>query len=228
MSDESTVSLDKDPFERARAFVLIDDESTRRIAVPESGHAVLGRADDAELRVTSTSVSRRHARFVQRPDGAVTVEDLASHNGTRIGGVGIAPGHPLPIRIGDVVECGTVLVLLARAEPHPPSERATLVVSDDARWLRRDGGDVVNLGRRGALRLLLNELVARRIDAPGTALSVEQMFAAGWPGENIAFTSAQARVYTSVQRLRALGLEGLLVTRGDGYLLDPAADVSRG
>jgi pSer/pThr/pTyr-binding forkhead associated (FHA) protein len=228
MSDESTVTVTNDPGGDARAYLVIDDASTRRIAIPESGYAVLGRAEDAELRVTSTSVSRRHARFVVRPDGTVTVEDLVSHNGTRIGGVGIAAGHPLPIRVGDVVECGTVLVLLARAEPIPPSERPSLVVSDDARWFRRDEGDIVNLGRRGALRLLLAELVARRIDAPGTALSVEQMFAAGWPGETIAFTSAQARVYTSVQRLRALGLEGLLVTRGDGYLLEPAADVRRG
>ena len=33
--------------------------------------------------------------------------------------------------------------------------------------------------------------------------------------------SGKRRVYVSVKRLRDLGLEDLLITVGDGYLLDP-------
>jgi hypothetical protein len=35
------------------------------------------------------------------------------------------------------------------------------------------------------------------------------------------------RVYSSIRRLRALGLESTLITRDDGYLLDPAVPFTR-
>ena len=46
---------------------------------------VVGRADDAGLRLDSPIVSRSHARFTRR-DGALTVEDLDSSNGTFLDG----------------------------------------------------------------------------------------------------------------------------------------------
>lgn len=212
---------------RPRVLIVVHGESSRPYALPDRGELVLGRADDASLRIEATSLSRRHARFVVDEDGGLTVEDLESHNGTRVGGVAIASKALLPLHVGDVVECGGVMILVARGELGAGLP-GVLVVSDDARWFRRDGRDGVNLGRRGALRLLLAALVDRRVRAPGTALSMDEMIAAGWPDERIAFESAQARVYTSVQRLRALGLEELLLTRGDGYLINPSVDVRRG
>lgn len=50
-----------------------------------TGEHVLGAADDADLRVLLPTVSRRHARLMCR-DGAFTVEDLGSTNGTSIDG----------------------------------------------------------------------------------------------------------------------------------------------
>lgn len=38
--------------------------------------------------------------------------------------------------------------------------------------------------------------------------------------------SASARVYAAVRRLRELGLASLLLTRDEGYLLAPEADVA--
>ncbi|CAN5922027.1 hypothetical protein BH11MYX4_BH11MYX4_27960 [soil metagenome] len=228
MSDLSTASGESDPASaRPRVLLVVHGESSRPHALPDRGELVLGRSDEASLRIEASSLSRRHARFVVGDDGGLTVEDLESHNGTRVGGVAIAPKALLPLHVGDVVECGGVLILVARGELGA-GRPGGLVVSEDARWFRRDGADTVNLGRRGALRLLLAALVDRRLAAPGTALSMLEMLAAGWPDERIGFESAQARVYTSVQRLRALGLDELLVTRGDGYLIDPAVDVRRG
>jgi pSer/pThr/pTyr-binding forkhead associated (FHA) protein len=229
LSDQSTSSGSSgESAARPRVLLVVHDDSPRSVALPDQGELVLGRADDASLRIEATSLSRRHARFVVGEEGALTVEDLASHNGTRVGGVAIAPSTPLPLLVGDVVECGGVLVLVGRGGGEPAQRGSALVVSDDARWFKRGEADAVNLGRRGALRLLLAELVDRRLRAPGTALSMTEMIAAGWPDERIGIESAQARVYTSVQRLRALGLDGVLITRGDGYLVDPAIDVRRG
>ncbi len=74
-------------------------------------------------------------------------------------------------------------------------------------------------------RLVLARLVRQHVDAPGRALSLGDLFAAGWPGERIAAKAAANRVYVTLTKLRQLGLGGLLQSRDDGFLLDPAAIV---
>jgi biotin operon repressor len=54
---------------------------------------------------------------------------------------------------------------------------------------------------------------------------VDALLAAGWPGERVDYEAGVARVYTTIQRLRALGLQNVLVTQDDGYLLDPSTPV---
>jgi hypothetical protein len=131
-----------------------------------------------------------------RSGSPVTVEDLGSRNGTLVRGVRIAPHHPAALQSGDVFECV------------PPV-----------------GGERVNLGRRGPLRRVLLRLTEQRLAAPGTGLTVEQLIAFGWPGEKMNHDAGLARMYTTVQRLRALGLSGVLITQDDGYLLSPAIAV---
>jgi hypothetical protein len=48
------------------------------------GEHVLGRSEEAQVRLDAPGVSRRHARVVVTDDGA-TIEDLASKNGTFVG-----------------------------------------------------------------------------------------------------------------------------------------------
>jgi hypothetical protein len=140
-----------------------------------------------------------------------------------VAGVAIAPGAPVPLRAGHVVECGEAMVVLrdGAAEASGSRTLAPVVLARDGRWLSIADGERILLGRRGALRRMLLALAERRLADPGRAISVVEMVAAGWPGDRARFESAQARVYTSVQRLRALGLAGVLLTRDDGYLLDP-------
>jgi hypothetical protein len=71
------------------------------------------------------------------------------------------------------------------------------------------------------MRRVLDVLVERRLHAPGDATSAGALLDAAWPGERARYESALLRVYSVVRRLRALGLSGALVTRDDGYLLDP-------
>lgn len=54
-------------------------------SVPLQGSLVVGRADDAGLRIPSAKVSRQHARLTAAGD-EVLVEDLGSANGTWING----------------------------------------------------------------------------------------------------------------------------------------------
>ena len=112
-----------------------------------------------------------------------------------------------------------------------PSEPARSVtawgVGTDARSLRLPDGQVIDLSRHAALRRVLEALVTRRLAEPGSALSADALLDAGWPGERIRHDSGMLRVYTVVRRIRALGLGEALLTRDDGYLLDPRVGFAR-
>ncbi len=47
---------------------------------------VIGKADDAEIRLTDSGVSRRHAKIVCASDGQFSIVDLESTNGTFVDG----------------------------------------------------------------------------------------------------------------------------------------------
>lgn len=100
-----------------------------------------------------------------------------------------------------------------------------LELAPDARRFRVPGAAVVDLSRRGSLRLVLVALAEQRRAAPGVGLPPAALFAAGWPGQKAAPASADARVYTAVRTLRRLGLERILVRQDDGYLLDAAVSL---
>ena len=90
-------------------------------------------------------------------------------------------------------------------------------------WFER-GTERVDLRRRKAPRRILARLVELR--ASDGALDVYEAFEVGWPDEVATPEAAADRVYWAIRTLRKLGLESVLVTRDDGYLLDPAAVVS--
>jgi len=101
------------------------------------------------------------------------------------------------------------------------------VVGTEARWIIPPRGERIDLVRYGPVRRLLDRLVIARLDEPGTALSAEALIEAGWPNERMRHTAGLLRVYSAIRRLRRLGLEAVLITRDDGYLLDPNASVVR-
>jgi predicted ATPase/tetratricopeptide (TPR) repeat protein len=106
--------------------------------------------------------------------------------------------------------------------PVPEEERSGgIAVGPGARWFRVGSGEPVDLGDRRTHRRILQALADARLAAPGVGLSVERLFAFGWPGERALPTAAAARVYMAIGLLRKLGLGEVLKRRADGYLLDP-------
>lgn len=101
------------------------------------------------------------------------------------------------------------------------------VVGPEARWVRPPVGDQLDLTRHGSLRRVLDALVTRRIAEPGAAMTAIALLESGWPDERVRHESGMLRVYSVVRRLRALGLGEALVTRDDGYLLDPSLRFER-
>jgi DNA-binding winged helix-turn-helix (wHTH) protein len=83
------------------------------------GVAVIGRADDATVRIDAGGVSRHHARIVVTGDEA-RVEDLASKNGTFVDGKPVA--GPCVLRDGDEIRVGPLTLTFKVAPPGDATE----------------------------------------------------------------------------------------------------------
>ena len=68
------------------------------------GTTLVGRLPECDVQLSDTSVSRRHARLVQRP-GGWSIEDLESTNGVRVNGTDISQ---TTLSAGDTIELGSV------------------------------------------------------------------------------------------------------------------------
>jgi DNA-binding NtrC family response regulator len=91
--------------------------------LPAGGSVSVGRADDADVRITDERASRLHARFHIAVDGALTVEDLQSSNGTFVRGERIETGQRLPIQLGEAVTIGFTHLMIQRRRAVPPRRR---------------------------------------------------------------------------------------------------------
>jgi signal transduction histidine kinase/CheY-like chemotaxis protein len=97
-----------------RLVVLMGPEPGRRY--PLEGRSVLiGRADECDVQLDDTKVSRRHARLSRMEDGSWVLEDLGSRNGTHVNGeeVGVRP-----LRVGDRIQLSAeTLLSFTRQDP---------------------------------------------------------------------------------------------------------------
>ena len=84
----------------------------------QHGDNVLGRSEEAQVRIEAPGVSRLHARIVVTDDGA-TIEDLASKNGTFVGERPLV--GPAPLQDGDRIRLGRQLLVFRRAGAAAPT-----------------------------------------------------------------------------------------------------------
>lgn len=102
-----------------RQATLVVINSGRRIVLDRVDHLLLGRKDnkrgiypDVDLGLDGgyeAGVSRRHA-LISIQNGAYYIEDLASANGTFVNGQRLPPQQAVPIRHGDEVKLGTLIL----------------------------------------------------------------------------------------------------------------------
>ena len=82
-----------------------------------AGHRLsLGRAPGCDLVIRMSFVSKMHAYIELGADGALSVGDHRSANGTRHNGRVIEPNERVPLAIGDWLKIGTLSLQLVDAE----------------------------------------------------------------------------------------------------------------
>jgi DNA-binding winged helix-turn-helix (wHTH) protein len=82
-----------------------------RIIPLREGEFVAGRGEECAVIIDASTVSRRHAKIVVHAD-SITIEDLASTNGTRVNGVPITV--PTVIAHGNKVELGSEVLTVKK------------------------------------------------------------------------------------------------------------------
>jgi len=127
--------------------------------LPAAGELVIGRATDADVRVDHPSVSREHA--VLRVGTPITLEDLGSANGTRLRGRPLVPREPIEIQPGEVVDLGSVLLVV---QPRPRAQPTRRVWAHDY-FEGRVEEECVRAGRTGGRFAILQIAAAAPADA---------------------------------------------------------------
>src|SRR6185436_8495657 len=92
--------------------------------------------------------------------------------------------------------CRVLAQSAARLGSPGPAGAPALIVRAGGKGFRLPGaaGDV-DLGRRAPLARIVHALALHRIEAPGEPLRLEDILAAGWPGERVRYDAGKNRVY---------------------------------
>ena len=173
-----------------------DDAGRIARTVPVDALSDAVRIRRLELEIAQTCEAWDEARW-QGIEATLREASKASHFGLRF------PARRVSARLES---------LRARAS------RSRLVVDAEGRWFVRDGAERIDLRRRKRLARVLACLAST---PSGEWLSLDEIFAAGWPGERCVPGSDVNRVHVTLSRLRSAGLDGLLESDSGRFRLKP-------
>ncbi len=89
-------------------LIVISGKSVGKMFKLAAVESVIGRSDDAEIRLEDDGVSRKHAKIVKSPDGTVKLIDLNSTNGTYFNGSKV---DIQGLKDGDKIQIGSATIL---------------------------------------------------------------------------------------------------------------------
>jgi two-component system, NtrC family, response regulator AtoC len=112
MGDDRTRSVvprAADASKGLRLIVFVGGQVTSH-PLPRDGEIIIGRGEDAGVRIDHATVSRRHATLLL--GGEVRIVDHGSFNGTSMGGKKVAPNTPVPVALSTIVELGETMIVV--------------------------------------------------------------------------------------------------------------------
>src|SRR5215210_8286838 len=97
----------RDPIERAQthepALILLEGDFPGQVFRLRHGRQIIGRRPECDIRLRERAVSGIHAEVIRLRE-VVTINDLASTNGTLVNGMRIR--HPVPLLQGNLLKLG--------------------------------------------------------------------------------------------------------------------------
>jgi two-component system response regulator AtoC len=105
---------------RHHLVVIGRDGATPRI-LPPAGQVLIGRDEEADLRIVDPQASRQHVRITL--GDPILVEDLGSRNGTRLRDQPLPPNRPTALQLGDAITIGATALILQGGEPELEERR---------------------------------------------------------------------------------------------------------
>jgi two-component system, NtrC family, response regulator AtoC len=92
------------------AVLVMSLEAFASYPLPSVGAVVIGRSEDADVRLEDPLASRRHARL--HLGSALQLEDLGSANGTRLRNSVVPPGSLVGVGVGETIGIGSTMLVV--------------------------------------------------------------------------------------------------------------------
>ena len=151
----------------------------------------IGRSSSNDVQIPDEELSRNHCMIEVSADGALTIADLASANGTFVNGVNIE-GETKPLKPGDEVSIGiSVFALFASASPSASAGNSIDLGFGGAKTseVSSAGGEISDNVQKStpALRLVLMGVIAFLVVAIALVLEFgDKMISAGGSKKKVA------------------------------------------
>ncbi|MBK6683111.1 MAG: response regulator [Deltaproteobacteria bacterium] len=97
------------PLERRAMLVTLVGPEAGRTYLLQGASVLIGRGEDAQVRINEGNVSRRHAQLIRDQNGIYRLTDLHSRNGTTLNGRSVDES---PLQFGDRIGIGREVLLL--------------------------------------------------------------------------------------------------------------------
>jgi DNA-binding NtrC family response regulator len=188
--------------------------------LPKSGSLTIGRADNADIRITDPLASRHHARL-HLGDGQIEIEDIGSINRTKVRDVGLAHGQRVAVLPGEAVTIGSTILMVQETRPSARLRRIWPHTYFEAR-LEEECGRAAELRTPFAIMRLAvtgSPPAAAVVDAISSALRPTDMLALYAPDEYellLPATSPEMGAALGRDLVQRLGDRGIKASTGLG------------
>ena len=133
-----------------------------------------------------------------------------------------APDNP---DLNEIIDIARGLIRHSVASEPTESKTDAYVYFGDK--IRFPSGYTVDFSSHGAPRRILKALVDQRIEHPGDPVPTFDLIEQAWPDENLEPATGRNRIYVAINRLRDMGLDGLINNEQGGYYLSTEYSIRR-